>query len=183
MFQLLDNIRRQKVLLKYTEGTINQLLLGGAKQCYFCFVFSLKEIPVQWNSRLCLCFQVSSPWMWWSGSHNGQICITPQRIRLPSSGQTTEGWLYQWIPVHMEGWEDGWHVVSHSRLWRLWTRQRQFPDPQKVKQTNKSLKLLLKCILNVVKSNRKSKSQLNTSEKVGLFINFFHVTKSNRLYD
>ena len=76
--------------------------------------------------------QVSGPGLWRSGSCDREVCISPQCIRLPPSGQAAEGRLHEWLPVHMEGWEDRRHVLSHPGLWWLGSRQWELPHTSEV---------------------------------------------------
>lgn len=76
--------------------------------------------------------QVSGPRLWRSGSCDREVRVSPQRIRLPPSGQAAEGRLHEWLPVHMEGWEDRRHVLSHPGLWWLGSRQWELPHTSEV---------------------------------------------------
>lgn len=56
---------------------------------------------VKWNGWCC---QVSGARLRRPGTHNGEIRVAPQRVRLPPSGQTSERRIYQWLPVYVESW-------------------------------------------------------------------------------
>lgn len=58
---------------------------------------------------------------------------------MPHSSQETKGRLLEWHPVHMEVWQDRGHVMPHTGLWRLRSRQRQLSDTSQVGLWNLSV--------------------------------------------
>lgn len=66
--------------------------------------------------------QVSSSWLWRTGSCDGKVRLSSQRVRMPPGRKEAERQLCQWFSVCVEIWEDRRHDMSNSRLRRLRTR-------------------------------------------------------------
>lgn len=90
-----------------------------------------------------LTLQVSGPGLRWSGTCDGEVCVPQKRVRMPPSSQEAKGRLPEWHPVYVEVWQDRGHVLPHSRLWRLRSRQRQLPDTSQVGLQNLAVWSLL----------------------------------------
>lgn len=105
------------------------------KQINRCELHSDNEahcwLCVLWE-RLTLSLQVSSPRLRWSGTCDREVRIPQKRVRMPHSSQEAKGRLPEWHPVHVEVWQDRGHVLPHTGLWRLRSRQRQLPDTSQV---------------------------------------------------
>lgn len=76
--------------------------------------------------------KVSGPGLRRSGTRDGQVRVPQKRVGVPPSCQEAKGRLPERHPVHVEVWQDGGHVLPHSRLRRLGSRQRELPDTSQV---------------------------------------------------
>lgn len=83
-------------------------------------------------SRFVLVLQVSCSRLRRPGSRDGEVCLAPQRLRLPPGCKEAEGQLRQRLSVCVEVWQDGWDELPHTWLRRLGTRQRKLPHTPQV---------------------------------------------------
>lgn len=77
-------------------------------------------------------FKVSGSRLRRPGTRDGQVRVPQKRVGVPPSCQEAKGRLPERHPVHVEVWQDGGHVLPHSRLRRLGSRQRELPDTSQV---------------------------------------------------
>lgn len=75
---------------------------------------------------------MSGSWLCWAWTHQRQIRLSPERIRVPSCSPQTEGRIAQRLLVFLEVVEERRPDLPNPWLRRLRPRQRELPHSQKV---------------------------------------------------
>lgn len=76
--------------------------------------------------------QVSGSWLRWAWTHQRQIRLSPERIRVSPRSPPAEGRIAQWLLVFLEIVEERRSNLPYPRMRWLRPRQRELPHSQKV---------------------------------------------------
>lgn len=76
--------------------------------------------------------QVSGSWLCWAWTHQRQIRLSPERIRVSPRSPPAEGRIAQWLLVFLEIVEERRSNLPYPRMRWLRPRQRELPHSQKV---------------------------------------------------